>query len=833
MKEKTGKKGLSGYFFYPAAFLLPVGILLEIFRQGGFYPFGDKTLFIMDMQDQYLEFFAYLRYLFSGDNSLFFSWARSMGGNFLGLFAYYLASPLSFLTCFFPLEKMPEAILLLTVLKIGLCGVSFAVYADYLGRRRIGEKTVFWPVLLFSTSYALISYNMVYSSCLMWLDGVLLLPLVLLGVEKLLDGKRGLTLVLSLTALFLTNYYIGYMAGIFTGIYFLYRLFCGPGEREKKRFLLLGRRFGICTLLAIGFSAPLLLPALYDLGQGKLAEGAGYRFALEWNFTLADFLGKFRNGVYDSIMYQGLPSVYCGVAALVFAVVFFLYRGISKREKVGAGCVLGLLILSFSLKGLNLAWHGFQEPVWFPYRYGFLFSFFLLFMAVRGVWELKADFLAAEKGEFGGEAKAGDGKTPGTVWGDRTGKTVRTAIFAAMLLLTALDLRTNGQALFAGLEREFGYGTVDDYKYAIEKTKPLADMVREQDSGLYRVNMTYEYSKNDAMLFGFNGMTHYSSTYNTAVNNLTRRLGIAQSYIWNSGYGSTPLLDSLFAVSYRLSDRREPSCYERMAEEGAGVAVYRNPLALPMVYAASVSDLDPVLEGTDVYANQNLFLNAIAGRKEVYFREMEYRYEETKTGWIYRLTAVSEDPLYLHMGISGSGWADIYVNGIWVANYGSTETSCSVYLGSYGPGQEVTVQVERLQGDLKVSHETIARLDRELLEEVLDGLRAGGMEISSHKGGEVEGILSVEAGQKVLTSIPWDLGWSVRLDGKKVETERFAGTFLAVEVPAGEHELRFSYVSPGFYEGLGLFAAAAIAALFLFVRSRRPRLPGGKPKEAA
>ena len=89
-----------------AAFLLPVLLFLCILYQCGFYPFGEKSMLIMDMKDQYVEFFASLRDALFGDYSLFFSWSRSMGGNYWGILTYYLASPLSFITLFFPVEQL-------------------------------------------------------------------------------------------------------------------------------------------------------------------------------------------------------------------------------------------------------------------------------------------------------------------------------------------------------------------------------------------------------------------------------------------------------------------------------------------------------------------------------------------------------------------------------------------------------------------------------------------------------------------------------------------------------------------------------------------------------
>ena len=272
----------------------------------------------------------------------------------------------------------------------------------------------------------------------------------------------------------------------------------------------------------------------------------------------------------------------------------------------------------------------------------------------------------------------------------------------------------------------------------------------------------------------------------------------------------------------RISDRREPECNEKMMDEGKGAAVYRNPLALPMVYSASVSDLQPELTGQgNPYQNQNIFMNAITGKNIRYFDEVQYLFTQQNNGWLYTLTAPDDNPLYFYLDVSGYGWADVYVNDVWFGNYFSTETSCSLYIGSYAPGQQVTVRVEHSWGDVTVKNAVIARLDMDVLETALKELQAGGIELISHGGGKLKGMISVGDGQTVMTSIPYDAGWTVRVDGRKTEAKKFAGTFLTVEVPAGSHEISFSYVSPGFYTGLGIFVLAAAAAV-IYTHVRKP-----------
>lgn len=822
---KKGNINIFTIFLYGMSFGIPMVILLFVFQCQEFYPFGGKTLFIMDMKDQYLAFFSSLRNVVSGDDSLFLSWSRSMGGNYLGLFAYYVASPLSFLTVFFPVEKLTSAIVFLTLLKIGLAGVSFACFADYFWKRTcmegtqrkagVGKKKVYCPkaiqkkegngngnyrrllaVVPLAVSYALISYNMVYSMCLMWLDGVILLPMVLLGIEKILDGVGKITYVFALTALFYCNYYTGYMVGIFTAIYTIYRILSRLEKQKLKEYIGKFFHIGMSTLFAFGLSAPLLFPVANDLMQGKLTRSS-YMPNKATNFVFADLFGKLQNGVYDSITNSGLPSIYCGYAALVLAAAFFVLRRISVREKLGAALILALFSCSFYWIKWDMVWHGFQYPTWFPFRYAFVCSFFLLYMALRS-FSVICSIKRVENCK------------------------VRQIIAVTGFLLVAVsfDMGINGNAMFRGLEGQFAYVKVEDYEAFLNKTQPIIKALQERDGGFYRINQGFEFSKNDAMLLGYHGMTHYSSTFHGAVNTLTPKLGIAQKHIWNSGYGSNPLLDSLFGVKYILEDGMVSTGYllEDSSEEGGNekvVSVYRNPNVLPIVYGASCVNLNPDLRAPNPYVNQNVLLNAITGKSHAYFSEYEYMTETLGSGWVYTFTADSANPVYLYMKPVKNSWANVYVNEKWVGNYFSSETNCSLYLGEFEPGEHVRVRVSP-KGEAEVSAAMIAQLHMDLLEETMAELSENGMWIDRHESGRLSGRILIGEQQKIITSIPYDDGWTVRIDGRKVEAVQFAETFLAVEAESGEHSISFTYVSPGFWEGMAVFGIAAMGAVIYF-----------------
>ena len=174
----TRQNNLRRGLVYLLSFGIPAGVLLCLYMKMGMAPWGDRTILISDMADQYVEFFCALK---QGD--LFFSWSKTMGTSYIGVFSYYVSSPLSLLTLLAPNENMPVALMFLTVLKLGLAGLSYAVFST---RKFPGAEIT---TVLCASCYGLMSYNIAFSLSIMWLDGVIWLPLILLALERVLEGR--------------------------------------------------------------------------------------------------------------------------------------------------------------------------------------------------------------------------------------------------------------------------------------------------------------------------------------------------------------------------------------------------------------------------------------------------------------------------------------------------------------------------------------------------------------------------------------------------------------------------------------------------------------------
>lgn len=805
IKSKNTKSAL----IYLSSFLLSTLIMALILLGNRIYPGSERTMLVTDMKAQLMPFLASLRYIGQGDNSLFFNWSRTMGGNFLGLFAYYLASPLSWITLFFDLEHMPEAIYVLSLLKIGLCGLTFSIFLNK-AVAKIQNRPV---IVVFSCCYALMSYNMLYLPCIMWTDGVILLPLVLLGIERILQGKRGGLYFLSITMCFISNYYISYIVGLFSAIYLLYRLFCSWSKERRRETLSVLLRFGINTLLGIGISMPLLLPALQDLTTGRILSGQG-EMNKTFYFSFFEIFTKMTSSQYDTIQNSGaLPSLFCGTLMVLLALCFFFQKKHTRREKIGAGCVLVFLLLSFWIVALDKVWHCFQYPNWFPYRYAFVFSAMLLLVAYKALEEMDIRKIS-----------------------------IGPLLYRIFCVFTLLELFLNGSNITGELDKECGYAMRFNYENMLLPTQKLVSEVKETDDGLYRMDKDYEFSINDSMLLNYNSLTHSSSTFNHMADEMFTHLGLARYHWWNMNYGSTLLTDSLFAVKYRMAEGYMTPEWNRLDKE-SWYTLYENPYALSMGYVVNQSDILKDMDWQiNPFANQNLLLQRLADTDTEYFSQIPVTVSNSEDTLTVTLTAPSDCPLYLRAfgekkkltgeeeksynamldSLSEVDRVDelkkqickVYVNEQSYGEYFDTGNSCNLYLGTFTPGEEVTVEFVH-NGWIIPGECFAASLDTEALTATLTDMASGNLIVTEHQNGGLKGTVTAGDNQVLFTSIPYDRGFTVKVDNKEVSYTSFADTFLVIPIEAGTHTIQISYLSPGFVPGC-IIAVIALLLLILY-----------------
>ena len=356
------------YSYLAYCFGIPAVLYFLIYLSMGLHPFGNGSVLVLDLNGQYVYFYEALRNAVCGDNSLLYSFARQLGGEFLGIYAYYIASPLSYIVCLFPEGRILEALLCIFLIKAGISGLTMGYYLHKTAARLNRTNVVICSVL-----YSMCSYAVVQQHNSMWIDALMWLPLLTLGIEELIKNKKYKLYVIMLALTLLSNFYIGYMACIYTAAYFFYYYFSNnecnrnnPSE-EKNHFLKSLIRIGAFSVIAVGISMVIVASAYYSLQFGK-NEFSNPNFSFSIRFDIIDFLTKFFPGSYDTVRPEGLPFVYCGVLTLFCVPIYFLSKKFTTREKVFSTGFIAFFVFSFSINTLEMFWHGFQKQNWQNYR---------------------------------------------------------------------------------------------------------------------------------------------------------------------------------------------------------------------------------------------------------------------------------------------------------------------------------------------------------------------------------------------------------------------------------------------------------------------------------
>lgn len=366
------------------AFIVPFALMFFAFMMMGVSPFGNNQILVTDLWHQYYPFLVDYQDKLTHGGSLLWTWKSGGGTNYLALMAYYLASPLNFFSVLVPAEHLREFLYVITCVKIGLAGMFFSLFLRITFKRRDIS------IAAFGIMYALCAFIMGYYWNIIWLDTVALMPLVIAGAISLLREGKFRLYIAALALSMLSNYYIGVFTCIFVFLVSIgYSIIEFKGLKKTLRdfFKMLG-----CSIVSIMISAVLLLPAYFALGHTHSSENVfPQNFAINIGST-ADFGGLLEGvgkTISNSIAFlsptakEGLPNIYCGVFTIFLAILFFFCSKIKKRERIFCGGLLIFFLLSFVIRQLDFIWHGFHFPNMLPYRFSFLYSFVLIYMAFR------------------------------------------------------------------------------------------------------------------------------------------------------------------------------------------------------------------------------------------------------------------------------------------------------------------------------------------------------------------------------------------------------------------------------------------------------------------
>ena len=843
---------------YILAFILPIIIIASVFLLRKIGINSNRTILFSDMFSQYIGYFGKLKDVLSSDGSIFYAFNKSIGGNTIGLFAYYLASPLNLIILLFPKELLANAILTIYLIKIGICSLTLAIYINKVYKKND------YSVLIFSLCYGLMSYNIVFHMNVMWIDGVMLLPLIALGIENIINKNKYKLYIVSLFLAIISNYYIAYMICIFSVLYFIYKGIIYKKINGKNILGFIGS-----SLIAGGLSGYLLIPVVLSLMTGKaslknLSDGI---YVTESIFST---LSKTIIGSYDyNQILSGPANIFCGVIITVFLLLYFINEKIGLRAKLLSAVFIFILFLSFTINIFELLWHGFNYPVGFEYRNSFLFCFLIITLAYEAwinIDKLKIKdiiisvFICAsvdiaillQRYSHVSIKKIAISFLFVLIYSFiiilfRKVSLKRIFINFLCIIIVICELSLNIYLIIINNI----YISQNYVKQYIEDLSPIIEDIKKDNDNFYRTEMTFNNTLNDSMLLNFNGLTHSSSANERNVMNLVSQLGYKTSSTCEMyNQGSTIPVDSILGIRKIISTKNPEiySCYDTLenqyynkVNDYGDYSVYENPYALPIAfmvndnlktlqqdnidnlfdYTGSIFD-SMVNEETNVYNKlevTDIKLNNVEVVNE--FGENLYtKIDEEKEASI-DITIRSEDSNPVYLFFKSNIYEDAVANSLnGIVNSYSAEVTSSggakyaqftglgyniQFIGSYNDGEEIKVKIKLVRSRLTIKEIQVYSCNMNNFEKVYGNLSLNTIENTDYKDGYVKGDVTVTADKTLLyTSIPYDEGWTLKVDGKDHDYIKILNGFIGVDLEEGQHTIEFKYKLPGFKVGLSI-----------------------------
>ena len=799
-----------------AAFFVPVLVLVVIFAQRGIFPFGEECFLRTDMYHQYAPFFSEFQYKLTHGGSLLYSWDIGMGVNFSALYAYYLASPMNWLVALCPRQFLIEFMTVLIVIKTGLSGLSFTWYLrKHTGTREFGS-------CFFGIFYALSGYMAAYSWNIMWLDCILLFPVILFGLERLVKEKKGMVYCIALGLSILSNYYISIMICIFMVIYAAVLVILYPPKKGKE-FAATAGRFTLYSLLAGGLAAVVLLPEIYAL-QATASGNFDFPKTVSSYFSIFDMIARHMGNVQTEIGLDHWPNIYCGVAVLMLLLLYLGNKNIKIKEKAVYFSLLLFFYASFSVNVLNFIWHGFHYPNSLPCRQSFIYIALVLVMCYKAYLELKNTPWKHIVMAFWGAAafvilaeKLVDNEEQfhfavfyaailflalytGCIYLYHSRKWCRDGVLLAVLGLVFCESAVN--MAVTGIPTTSRTAYVKDN----EDTMLLADSIRS--SVFYRIEKGESRTKNDGAWMNFPSASLFSSVASAAMSDFFKSVGCESSTNAYSVKGSTPFIDALFATRYGIYPDQQPAdgLKEQIGRQGS-MWFYENKYTLPVGFVMP-QDMETnwVLDSGNP-ANVQNDLSSVLGVSNLLVPA-----EGVSEGKKLTFTADASGDYYVY--VTNKKVEEVSAEiGERSLSFDNVDRGYFLELGYLPKGQEVILQ-SKTDGNPAMQAE-IWRFDPEAMEEIYQCLSQSPLELSSWTDTGLAGSINTPEGGTMFTSIPYDKGWKIWVDGTAVSGRPVFDAFLGVDLEPGEHKIRLSYEPQGLKTGAVItgVSAAAVAAL--------------------
>ena len=810
------------------AFAIPVITLFVTFATRQIFPFGEEMYLRSDEYHQYAPFLKEFQRILQNGKSLEYTWNIGLGSDMPSLYAYYLASPLNWIIALFSDKFIPEIMECFIIIKAGLMSAAFAYYVQKHFRRRDYISTAF------GIFYGMSSYMAAYSWNLMWLDCLVLLPLIVLGLERLVKHGKVVLYTITLAVAALSNYYITIMIAIFLVIYFLYLAVCEGGKKKGfKNFLKKAGNFALYSVLAALMACAAIIPA-YTMLSATASGNFSFPTKLTAYFNFLEMVSHGIMLVEPTVLKGYVPNIYCTVGLFMLVPLYWLCGKINYKEKIGKSLVLVVFLLSFGLNIPTYIWHGFHFPNSLSSRQSFIYIFLVLVIGYEIMAKIRymnykqivVCFLAGTMAIFALQALyASEDYTfiislvsAGflalyAVWAVlvRAGRAKKTFLIISLLVVVVAEAAIN-----TGFT---GYYTSNRTYYTSdnEDIEILVNTVEGREP-FKRIEKIERRTKNDGTWSDYMSASEFSSTVQAKIEKFYDQMGMQASTNAFSYYGHTPLTAALLGIKYEIADAdlQIDDQLKSFEAQSGDLKLYSNKYALSLGYMVNGDIGDVYNPSSNPFKTQNSFTYAACGIDDL------YTVSNSQQGETVIFTAKDDGRQFVYISEKLKKAKAVITRGneeIFSKSFTSLENPQILDLGDVKKGDKISIESE----DEDVSRITVypALMDYEVYEEIMEELGEGQLQITDFKDSDIKGTVHADEDGTLFTTIVYHDGWEAYVDGERVPAGSFNGAFVTVNIAAGDHEIAFIYHSKNFYLGIAISVTADLVFVCLVLLKYR------------
>lgn len=843
------------------AFALPALFMLGLWIVGEVGPFGGHSLTMVDSLHQYLPFFSDYYDKLSNEGSLFYTWNIGLGSNMLSIIAYYIACPANFIILLFDQSHIYIGMSLLISVKIALSGMTFAYYLE----KKLDAKNN-WLILIFSCAYALSNYVIGYSWNVMWMDCILILPLIMTGFDSLMESGSYKMYVWSLFYGLLCNYYICFMICIFLVLEFLL-----TNHKTVRKFFTDGFQFAGCSLLSAAMASFILIPAY--LGINTTASATRDFPKSSWYGSMWDMVKQifFMTKPIKNQQFDGGLNAYCGTISIVLLFVYLLHGKVKLWDKIKNVILLAVIAISFNNVLLNYIWHGFHDQYGIPNRFSFLFIFILLAVGCEALVKLEKKSIVtvllgvAASCVFMIFAFKKCSLEKGVVIGTQVFLGIYAVLIVAMclgrdkmkkLVSGILVIVCLTETVINGIKGYDSNGVVNiDYYFGEEKEIREAINYLDCKDKPYRVEMMNTTIVDEPTYYNLKSVCLFGSTVSADLVDAMHDLGFytgANEFLYD---GANVVSNAIMGVKYLLQREDDYNYFDmEYVDNVSGINIYSNPYALSTGFMVNENLMNWNGEG-HMFNTLNSFVENATGVPGVFCQiypnitafsdnceishdgevSEYYSYERTDDSECnFQLSFVVEEEasdIYILATSNGINKVRIYIDGV-ECNYERLQNQ-TYHVGHLVKDQQVTVEYcfPDNQSDSGRARLVVSELNWDSFLQAYEKFSANQMIVGEFEDGYVKGYMDIDEPGLMFTSIPYDDGWTVYVDGEKTEVKAVGKAFIAIHLEAGEHTIELKYFPPGLKLGL-LISFLGLLLLSLLYSHFFDRLFGKKNKDA-